>query len=153
MIWYGGKRAVTPRGDRSLRIGLAAELYAERFILPKEGFSEIVNLSRQFTYCLFDYVARKDGQRVVVDITTRVAAVIRKKIEFARVLGLPLFIVHVCPSDGKTYYVAKIEGSNVSSHVPPDVLDAIAYRHGLDPKAPDLGLGESVFDLESNRVN
>ena len=102
---------------RSKPIGRVAEVLARDQFLPANGFTNIDDFSGYSNGFFCDFVATKDGKRVLVDATVKLKAYIPHKVKMAKSLGMVLFIIHVSPL-GKLYHINKMEPDRTVCRVP-----------------------------------
>lgn len=86
--------------------------------LPKEGFSDIFDLSAMSNQFFIDFVATYRRRRVLVDATVKLKAYIPEKVRLARALRMPLFIMHIAPGRRGLYYLNEVPEDLVVSRVP-----------------------------------
>jgi len=87
-------------GLSSPRIAKRAEVVAVTSILPKIGFTDLVNVAASRRYVPFDVVGTFGGSRVLVDVTTgcwKGGKYLESASSFAGALGMKLFILFVKP--------------------------------------------------------
>jgi len=88
-------------GESSPEVGLRGELVALEKILPPLGFSDIFHASRAYRSSPFDFIATFEGRRTLVDVTTcnsKSGAPYKKRKQFAKALGMSLFVLFVRPN-------------------------------------------------------
>lgn len=102
---------------KSKVVGRVAEVLARDQFLPASGFSDIDDWSGHSNQFFCDFVATKDGKRVLVDATVRLKAHIPEKVKLARSLGMALFIIHVAPT-GKLFYINEVQPGRKVTRVP-----------------------------------
>lgn len=105
-----------PSGTREY--GRKFEVLARDEYLPKEGFSDISDLSAMSNQFFIDFVATYRRRRVLVDATVKLKAYIPEKVRLARALRMPLFIMHVAPGRAGLYYLNEVPEGLVVSRVP-----------------------------------
>lgn len=108
------------------KFGRRFERIAEQRIFPREGFTEIVNLTACSNQFFVDFVVTRKMQRVLVDVTTKFKAYVPSKVRLARALRMPLYILHVSPKDPAVYFLSKMTKNKTVSRVP------MAFFYGLE---------------------
>jgi hypothetical protein len=137
LIWGG---AGIGRQDpfTARKVGKIYEEIAVNMILPKEGFTDIINLSACSNQFYIDFIATKDGVKVLIDATIKYKAHIPQKVFLAKSLGMPLYILHISPRDTEIYYLVKIPYTQTTSKVPNHIFHEIKERCGIVyDKSPD----------------
>jgi hypothetical protein len=87
-------------GASNREIGESAEHYALNKLLPFLGFTEIYYVSPIRRFVPFDFVATKQGNRVLIDITTTMSKRgpwAKTALELARALRMPFIRVFIKP--------------------------------------------------------
>lgn len=87
-------------------------------ILPALGFSQISDMSECSNQFYVDFVATKDGKRVLIDATVKLKAYVPKKAQLALALEMDLYILHVSPKNEKMFVLNKMPVNRVVSRVP-----------------------------------
>lgn len=127
-VWYGnGDLFGTIDGKNK---GHAFELLASESILPRLGFEHTVHLAEIAQNAPFDFIARLDGKKAFVDITTKWQKRVEWKARFAATLEIPLFILHVSPRDPAFFDLVSVAAEARSVRVSISVIRAIAKKYG-----------------------
>lgn len=98
--------------------GREAEIKALTEFLPREGFTEIVDLSGLSNQFFIDFVATFEGRRVLVDATVKLKAYFPHKARMAAALRMPLYFIHVAPNDSGLYFIGRVPEGQVVQRVP-----------------------------------
>lgn len=123
---------------RAKAIGRKAEVLARDELLPREGFTEIVDLSNLSNQFFIDFVATFRGARVLVDATIKLKAYVPDKARLAEALRMPLFIIHVAPKGGLYFLHPKplSQGASVC-RIPAAFIRQVAEKQGfISAEAP-----------------
>src|SRR3990172_4164110 len=138
LLWGGS-------GKGANEVGAWARTFAKRFekealnrILPLEGFTKIDNWCNHSNVFFIDFVATKNKERVLVDVTSKWAAHVPEKVKFARSLGLRLFILHISPRNPRSYWLRELRDLERVSKVPMSFFHALHKKLGsLIKRWPD----------------
>lgn len=117
-----------PAGARDY--GRKFELLALTAYLPREGFTDIDNLSEFSNQFFVDFVASYSGQRVLVDATVKLKAYVPEKMGLAKALRMRLFIIHIAPGRVGLYHINEVPHGRVVSRVPAAIIRDL---HGDGP--------------------
>lgn len=119
-------------GDPGEKIAKIGRLYEAQSVplLQSIGFSDIYHVSIEIPAFPFDFIATKDGRRVLLDVTTRVWCRTQPKFKLAGLMGLNLYIVHISPADPETFYVHQPRTGSYS--IPMDFFHRLAERRGVN---------------------
>lgn len=99
-------------------VGRTAEIIARDLILPKEGFSDIYDLSGMSNQFFIDFVASYKGERVLVDATIKLKAYFPEKAALAAALRMRLFIIHISPKSKDVYFLHEVVPGRKVTRVP-----------------------------------
>lgn len=102
------------------------EIAARDTFLPREGFTEIVDMSEMSNQFFVDFIATKDGERVLVDATIKLKAYFPAKAKLAEALGMKLFFIHIAPAGGGLYYLHEVPSGRKVVRVPAAFIRALA---------------------------
>ena len=120
----------TEDAKRAYAVGKRFEEWAGKTVLPAEGFSEIECLSDIQRGSPVDFVATKNGKRVLVDVTIRQGTGIEHKVKMAKALRMDLYIIHVSPVHQNRYWVDEIKSyERVYSKVPNQIIRDLALKN------------------------
>ena len=91
-------------GTRASKVGRSFEQRA-LLTLEKLGFSDVEWVSARIQSFPFDFIATKDGERVLADATVKIRCRSHTKLWLAKSLGMRLFILHVSPAHEDLHYL------------------------------------------------
>jgi hypothetical protein len=103
-LWGGSGYGAKEVGPWARRYGRRYEEIARDVILPAHGFTEIDDWSGQSNVFFVDFVATREGQRVLVDVSCKWSAYVPEKVRFAASLRMPLYLLMVAPADPTRRY-------------------------------------------------
>lgn len=118
-LWGGSGKGANEVGPWARPFGAKYEEIAVQQILPHEGFTEVDNRSAHSSMFFIDFVATDcRGQRVLIDATTKWSAYVPQKVQLARSLRMPLYILHISPANPLNYCLTRLKEGQVTSKVP-----------------------------------
>ncbi len=141
--WYGQERDALALYDAK-RVGAEIEAKAALGVLPKMGFSEIVNLAEISHGSPVDFLCLTSaGDKAFVEVTRKWQKRVVGKAGFAAAIGFPLFVVFVSPRDARWSIRVLVDPSARSVRVPIEWLRKIA-AHYREPGLSDARAIERV---------
>lgn len=152
-IWGGSGKGRAEIAHWAQEIGRKFEVYTLEYILPMEDFTEVVDLSGSTSNFFIDFVATKDGQRVLVDATIKFNAHVPKKTLLAEALQMPLYIVHVPPAAPHLYHIQQVPNQRTHVRVPMAHIHKMYELLGKEksPMSPDPKYRRKKGDTEKGR--
>lgn len=128
-VWYGPQHDMFAMKDPRPR-AIVGETAAVETILPSLGFTQLIDLTAIIFNAPFDFVGFKDGERVVIEVSTKWQKRVSTKTRLAAALGFKLWLVLVSPRDSRFFHCTQVSATAHSCRVPFSLFRAMADFFG-----------------------
>lgn len=128
-VWYGPNPDLFSSVD-GMRKGRRFEVLAKNKILPKLGFTEVVDLAAISHCSPVDFVGMRQSKRFLIDATSKWQKRVIGKSAFAAALGFGLYVLVISPRDHSRHALIPVDPKAKSVRVPINLIRQMAEQFG-----------------------